>query len=365
MIRFLIFAASICSMLMAIPVWASESNSPPVRGVYGGVPSEILQKGAALSDYGINAVWIGSGGLTKDRVETLRRQGARVFAEFNTMHESSYLKEHPDAAPIGEDGRPCPPPDGWQGVCPTHPGYRTSRMTEFRKVLTAFAIDGVWLDYHHSHASWEQAAPNLPDTCFCPRCLELFQKQTLTSLPDESALDRTRRLLGPLKERWVSWRCGIFTDWVREFDAIRDEVRPGALLGTFHCPWSNTDFDGALRDRLAIDLKAQARYIDVFSPMVYHARFGHVNDPAWIGRQVRWLGEHLGLTGDRQERIKIWPIVQLADWGERVEVGQIGEVIRQGTAAPASGAMVFHWSGIAKEWPKAEAMRRAYRGLQD
>ena len=34
------------------------------------------------------------------------------------------LPEHPDAAPIGADGLPCPPPDGWQGVCPTHAGYR-------------------------------------------------------------------------------------------------------------------------------------------------------------------------------------------------------------------------------------------------
>src|SRR4051812_25674348 len=29
-----------------------------IRGVYGGVPTQILDRGRALADYGINAVWI-------------------------------------------------------------------------------------------------------------------------------------------------------------------------------------------------------------------------------------------------------------------------------------------------------------------
>ena len=104
-----------------------------VRGVYGGVPTQILDRGQSLADYGINAVWVGSGGLTREGVALLKRQGAKVFAEFNTMHDAAYLKDHPDAAPVGTDGKPCPPPDGWQGVCPTHPGYREARMEAFRQ----------------------------------------------------------------------------------------------------------------------------------------------------------------------------------------------------------------------------------------
>ena len=45
-------------------------------------------------------------------------------------------------------------------------GYREYRMRSFREVLQSHDVDGIWLDYHHSHASWEQAEPNLPDTCF-------------------------------------------------------------------------------------------------------------------------------------------------------------------------------------------------------
>ena len=168
-----------------------------IRGVYGGVPQQIFDRGASLDDFAINAIWIGSGGVTRDLVAALkaRSKTLKIFVEFNTMHEASYLKDHPDASPKGADGKVSPPPDGWQGVCPTHPGYRRDRMEAFRHVLKVAPIDGIWLDYHHAHASWEQAQPNIPVTCFCDRCLSLFQQQTHISLPQEATPTLARLIL--------------------------------------------------------------------------------------------------------------------------------------------------------------------------
>jgi hypothetical protein len=278
------------------------------------------------------------------------------------MHAGQYLKDHPDAAPIGPDGKPSPPPSGWQGVSPFHAGYRADRMNDFRRVLKTFDIDGIWLDYHHAHASWEQAEPNLPDTDFSPAALMQFTGKTGIDLPTDVAA-AAKLLLGTHKEAWTEFRCAVFTDWVREYRAIVNEVRPTALLGTFHCPWSPEDHDGAIRHKLAIDLKAQSQYVDVFSIMPYHARFGHANDPAWISRQTKRLAELLSLQGRPDEKQKIWPIVQLADWGERVTPEQVQTVIDHGTQPPSTGVMIFHWSGVSKEWEKAEAMKRAYRSM--
>lgn len=334
-----------------------------VRGVYGGIPESLLSDGTTLGDHGINAVWIGSTQLNARDVERLQAQGALVFAEFNTMHHAAYLEQHPDAAPVGPDGRVSPAPEGWQGVCPTHPGYRRDRLDAFRTALADYEIDGIWLDYHHAHANWERADPILPDTCFCARCLETFAKETSIDLPAEPVAALSARLLGPLRERWVQWRCDVFTGWVRDFAAIRDAVRPNALLGTFHCPWSAADRDGALRDKLAIDLRAQSAVLDVFSPMPYHARFGHADDPSWISRQVAWLGEELGLRGEPGERPRIWPIVQLSDWGETVPAGQVAEVLDHGTRPPATGVMVFAWGSLRQQPDKVERMTRFYRAI--
>ena len=334
-----------------------------IRGIYGGVPTQILDRGQTLADYGVNAVWFGSGGLRKEVIDLLRKQNAQVFAEFNTMHEAGYLKEHPDAAPVGSDGHPSPPPDDWQGICPTHEAYRKWRMEAFRAALHNHEIDGIWLDYHHSHASWEQAVPKMPDTCFCPRCLATFQRETGVKLDDSPTSRQAARLLGELRPQWVKWRCDLFTDWVREFREILDAERPQALLGTFHCPWSETDNDGALREKLAIDLKAQARYIDVFSIMPYHARFGHAADPEWVSRQTTWLGKHLGLRGAPGERNRIWPIVQLSDWGEEVPTEQVRPVLDHGTRAPSSGVMVFVWGSLHPHWDRVEEMGKFYRSI--
>ena len=341
----------------------ADAPPRPMRGIYGGIPQEIVDSGRSLREFGVDAVWLGSGSYTAERLAWLRAQQVQAYAEFNTLHVAEYVKAHPDAAPVGTDGRASPAPDGWQGICPTHEGYRAERMRAFRTLLETFAIDGVWLDYHHSHASWEQAKPNMPDTCFCDRCLLRFQKDTAITLPQAPTPERAALLLTTHRAAWVRWRLGVFTDWVREFRDIRDATRPGALLGTFHNPWSDEDFGGARLDKLAIDLRAQAAFIDVFSPMPYHARFGHAGDPAWISRQVAWLGTHLGVSGAPGERLRIWPIVQISDWGEPVPAGQIDEVLRHGARAPATGVMVFAWGGLRKQPEKIDAIGRTFRAL--
>ncbi len=335
-----------------------------VRGIYGGVPVELLEGGKSLGDAGVNAVWISSTALTAERVTLLRRQGVRIFAEFNSMHVAEYVHGHPDAAPVGADGQVCLPPDGWQGVCPSHPGYRKDRMQAFRSTLESHDIDGIWLDYHHSHAAWERAEPLLPDTCFCARCVTRFQQDTGTKLPGIPVDQLSALLLGRHRDRWLRWRADLFTDWVREYREVLDRTRPGQMLGTFHCPWSDRDFEGTLYDRLAIDLKAQSRYLDVLSPMPYHARFGHVADPAWISRQTSWLGRYLGLRGGEGEKPRIWPIVQLSDWGEPVDASQVREVLDHGSRLPATGVIVFAWGGLRASKDKIAEMVAFFREIR-
>lgn len=358
-------AAASAPALGLQPVKAAEMQPRPwitIRGLYGGFPQAILDAGKTPGDFGINAIWVGSGGLQQAEIERYHQLGLKVFAEFNSMHASAYLKDHPDAAPIGSDGLPSPPPHGWQGVSPFHAGYRQDRMREFRKVLEQFEIDGIWLDYHHAHASWERDEPAMPDTDFAPAALRQFREQTGIDLPGETPA-AARMLLSTYRDEWTRFRCDVFTDWVREYREILDEVRPRALLGTFHCPWSQETHEGAIRHKLAIDLPAQAKYLDVFSIMPYHARFGYPRDPAWIARQTAQLGKLLNIQGAPSERHKIWPIVQLADWGENVPVEQVSEVLDFGTRQPATGVMVFHWSGISKQWEKLEALGRTYRAM--
>jgi hypothetical protein len=64
-----------------------------IRGVYGGVPQQIFDRGETLDDYGINAIWIGSASVSNKLVTDLksRSKTLKIFVEFNTMHEAGYL----------------------------------------------------------------------------------------------------------------------------------------------------------------------------------------------------------------------------------------------------------------------------------
>src|SRR5262249_31089007 len=145
--------------------------------------------------------------------------------------------------------------------------------------------------------------PVLPDTDFSPIALRQFTTKTGLKLPADVAL-AAKLLLGEHRDAWKQFRCDVFTDWVREYREILNAVRLRALLGTFHCPWSQDEKDGAIRHKLAIDLPAQAKYLDVLSIMPYHARFGHVQDLEWIARQSAALGKLLNLRGEPDEKLK-------------------------------------------------------------
>ncbi len=68
--------------------------------------------------------------------------------------------------------------------CPTEPGFRQHRMNELRKLLLKFDLDGVWMDYLHWHAQFEDPEPILPETCFSEHCLTSFQSASGIRVPE-------------------------------------------------------------------------------------------------------------------------------------------------------------------------------------
>src|SRR5262245_10333411 len=50
-----------------------------IRGIYGGFPNQILDRGETLIDYGVNAIWVGSGGLNAVQIERYHKLGVKVF----------------------------------------------------------------------------------------------------------------------------------------------------------------------------------------------------------------------------------------------------------------------------------------------
>jgi len=97
--------------------------------------------------------------------------------------------------------------------------------------------------------------------------------------------------------------------------------------------------------------------------MPYHVRFGHADDIEWISRQTQWLGDYLGIEGRPGEEQRIWPIVQLSDWGDPVPPEHVRAALEHGTRRPATGVTVFAWGSVAGQPDKLAEMIRHYRGI--
>ena len=107
-----------------------------------------------------------------------------VFAEFATLNGKNYVEEHPEAWAINEKGEKVQAATWFMGVCPTEPGFRQYRFDQLRNLLLKYDLDGVWMDYVHWHAQFEDPEPILPETCFCDHCLDQFSVYSGIEIPD-------------------------------------------------------------------------------------------------------------------------------------------------------------------------------------
>jgi hypothetical protein len=352
--------------------WAAAQTGKKIqiRGAYAS-PKAFWEKGARLDDYGINAIFVHSGSIDEDLVRRARSEGAKVFAEFATFNGNGWLtrhegnqeqaiEEHADAWPIDETGQRSPRQTWFLGVCPTNEAFVTSKLEALKQLVTSQRLDGVWLDYMHWHAQFEDPKPRLPETCFNESCVMRFREETRTEVkgtkPEEWARDILRRYEGP----WRSWRCSVMADFARRCREVMWQHASHLLLGNYQCPWRDDEHDGARRRILGLDLELLSRIFDVVSPMLYHARSGR--SVRWVEQNVRWLSHELGLKGTPVERLKIWPIVQA--WsdpqGEKVSAEEFEKVLRAGVAAGSTGVMMFTLGAVAEDDAKMAALKKVY-----
>jgi hypothetical protein len=138
-----------------------EQKSPEtveIRGVYGN-PKPFWDKEFNLNTLGVNAVFVHSGSINHDMINRARSEGVRVFAEFATLNGKDYVDIHPEAWAINEKGEKVQAASWFMGVCPTEPGFRQYRFGQLRDLLLEYDLDGVWMDYLHWHAQFEEPEP--------------------------------------------------------------------------------------------------------------------------------------------------------------------------------------------------------------
>jgi hypothetical protein len=326
-----------------------------IRGIYGS-PNAFWNKGINLSHLNVNAVFVNWKAINEKMMERAGEEGLKVFAEFPVLNGKGYVENHPEAWAIDRHGNRVGPASWFMGVCPTEPGFREFRMNELKELLRKFDLDGIWMDYVHWHAQFEEPEPILPETCFCDNCITAFESATGIHVPDLAPDERASWILDRHDSKWRDWRCSVIADWVSGTRKIVKEERPDALLGIYHCPWDDTEFDGARRRILGLDYDMLKGITDVFSPMVYHGRMGRSAE--WVRENIEWFCNRLNVKPAGSP--KVWPIVQAYDDPEAISPEEFGKVLRYGAGAGSTGIMMFTSNSVAENPAKTEVMKGFY-----
>lgn len=338
------------------PVQTFEKKMIEIRGIYGS-PEDFWQKGFNLAKLGVNAIFVRSKSLNGEMIQRAREEGLQIFAEFATLNGSRYVEKHPEAWPINERGKKVEPASWFMGVCPSEPGFKNYKLAELRELLQKFDLDGIWMDYLHWHAQFEEPEPILPETCFCINCLNTFQTETGVRLPEGNTSETATWILEYQEEKWRDWRCSVVAKWVKDFKSVIQSVKPNALLGIYHCPWEDDEFAGARRRYLGLDYDLLKDNVDVFSPIVYHARMGRSVE--WVKENIAWLCQRLDIKVDTFP--KIWPIVQSYNDPYVISAAEFETVLRYGASSQATGVMMFTSVSTATDQSKTERMKQIYR----
>jgi hypothetical protein len=326
-----------------------------ICGIYGN-PNSFWNKNIRLDEINVNAIFLSGKSINEEMMARAGIEGLKIFAEFPVLNGKGYVDKHPEAWAIDQYGKPVEPASWFMGVCPTEPVFRKYRMAELRELLIKFDLDGIWLDYLHWHAQFEEPEPILPETCFCNNCISAFQAATGIHLPSLSIPEQAKIILTDHDAVWRKWRCSVIAGWVSDIRMIIKQERPDALLGIYHCPWNDSDFNSARYRILGLDYDLLKDITDVFSPMVYHGRMGR--EAGWVKENIEWFSKRLDIKPGSFP--KVWPIVQAYDDPYTISEVEFEKVMRYGAGAGATGVMMFTGNSVAESAAKTETMKKVF-----
>ncbi len=340
-------------------LFTGNAEAEIIKGVYG-APADVpddspFRKGAIAESSGVNAVFVPP---KQDAVKWYKEQGFKVYVSVNAFGGKGAWEKYPDSRPVKANGKNLGEEKGdkgQEGTCPTHVKWREDRLRHIKHLVDVpgkdHGIDGIWLDYIRYPGFWETAKPDVPDTCYCARCLKKFQADRKIKIP---AGRKTKEAAFWIKNNclyeWMDWKKEQINSFVRDVKGILAEHPKKITLGLFTVPWRKGEKDDAVSYTLAQDAFRLSEIADVISPMLYHKMCAHSED--WVGMMTQYYTETAGCS--------VWPIIQSHDLNPE----EFGKAAANCAKAGADGILVFSYGGIKDSKFEKKKLWECFRAFE-
>lgn len=329
--------------VVGVKIYAAE---PPFDGLF-----------RAWRDLGVNTAFVSDVllGNTAFRAAA-RAEGVKLFLIFPVFQDPDAIKADPGLAAVTSAGLPAR--DEWvEFVCPAREDYLRRKVERLKELVAAGEPEVVSLDFIRYFVFWEKVAPDrdpatLPQTCFCPVCLEGFQKEMGVAIPASltAVADKAAWVLAAHTAEWTEWKCRTIARAVERLAAAAREVRPSVKVNLHAVPWREGDFGGAVRSVAGQDLVRLAPFVDLVSPMCYHHMVRRT--PGWVHEVVADMAARTGA-----------PILASTQVAEAYVPGPLPPAEFEAAAAaalepPSIGVAFWSWDALAKSPEKQALLRR-------
>lgn len=361
LIKFLVFKMKkLCLLIFLLSIYLHQnlfSQNQKVNNIYPFTQSKIkavygfskqlsyfknksnAEIVSTLKNWNVNAIFGGYEDI--ELVEQLHRAGIKVFAEVSFFVGVKWWQEYPDSRPIGADGKLLEKEEWYGGVNPTNVDVFQAVLKKVQKIITTSEVDGIWLDFFRWPCHWESPNPNLHQTSFDDRTIDLFLKEKQITIPNDisNSIVRNQWILNNHLTSWTEFKCDQIVrlaEKVRRFVMLENK---NVIIGLFHIPWTDKDFDGAIKKIVGQDLSRLSPHIDIFSPMVYHAMCGKSSQ--WVEKMITYVNQETNKP--------VLPIIQSMNIPREITDIEFNATLNSGLQAQGSaGIIVFNIKSLSE-----------------
>lgn len=229
--------------------------------------------------------------------------------------------------------------------------YLRDLIERLKDIVYRYNPSGINLDFIRYFVFWEDVyensdPKNLPQTCFCNRCVSLFTSEYKVKIPKsiESTEDISKFILSNYLDEWTKFKTDTITNTIKTIvDSIK-EIKPDIKFNIHAVPWKSGEFDNAIHRIAGQDFKALSNIVDGISPMCYTGMLKRKS--SWISDVVQDIAY--------QTNIKILPAFQGVPMynSENVDNDYFKELTTECLKNPSSGVAFWPWEQITNSHKK-------------
>lgn len=242
-----------------------------------------------IKRHNFDSVILPSSELTENAIEGITNAlpGVNIFADIKTFEGKSILDKFPDAKVVEVNNKNVYE-NGYSPLCPTNLDVRNAILEEAKRV-SKLGLKGVVLSSYHYATIWDKPEPKIYDTCYCDRCLKLFQDLLGEEIEGESLEDKFLHIDGSYYHEWLQFKASNIASFGKSVREIVKGSDDKIELSFFAVPWEDKEYGASIKRILGQDYLKLAEVFDSFIPMLYYVRTG--KDIEWLKEKIQYFWE--------------------------------------------------------------------------